>query len=101
MMPYPPSFSRTSKMAHWKLEDSVAQLISDCSELVLPRRGTLVFTCHDPAVRSGTLANLLYDCLGAADGYEIRARELALREQDFPRELPAGSIAYAMPRAPV
>ena len=88
----PPSFSRISKSRYWKLDDGVAELVTNCCSLLNPEQAVLAFTCHQPGISADMLANLVLDNLPKSS---VHSEELALTESSSGRRMPAGSLALA------
>ena len=89
----PPSFSRLSNSKSWNLEECIVEIVANCCELLSQERGTLLLTNHHFETGGQVLANLVHDAGG--DSFEVCNRELALKESDSARTLPAGFLVVA------
>lgn len=90
----PPSFSRLSKTKHWKLSESLPELVQSCSKLLHPKCAMLVFTCHDPNLTAEMIANVLGDVLPRRE-VTVQKRELSIQEASSERLMSAGSLVMA------
>lgn len=88
----PPSFGRISKAKHWRIEEIVTSLISNCFQLLNEGACSFFLTCHHAAFGPEVLFNLLADGAGSRQG-SLTARSLSVSEQDSERKLPAGYMA--------
>jgi 23S rRNA (cytosine1962-C5)-methyltransferase len=84
----PPTFGRGPKGEIFKIETDVNELIDLCSQLTIPDRSFVVFTCHTPGLLPSTLQNLFFNIFN----HPARAEELVLNDIAG-RSLPAGIIA--------
>jgi 23S rRNA (cytosine1962-C5)-methyltransferase len=88
----PPSYGHGPKGEIWKVETSLAPLLTMCGELTAASRAFLLVTCHSPGLGPVELAAMLADAVPTLDKQQIDAQPLTLAAADG-RKLPSGAAA--------
>lgn len=87
----PPHYGRGPKGEKWQFEDHIAELVQDAAKLVTER----AFVCLS-AYAIGLLPTALVNLLGALEGGDVEAGELALPEMERPDAGPVRLLSSGM-----
>jgi 23S rRNA (cytosine1962-C5)-methyltransferase len=90
----PPNFSRFGKGKSWELEDVICELLELCTALIIPVRGSLLFSSHHPALVKESIASIMLDLL--PDDYECQVASLGLQDTHG-RVLSHGGLTFCGP----
>jgi 23S rRNA (cytosine1962-C5)-methyltransferase len=88
----PPSYGHGPKGEPWKISQHLPGLLQTCQQLLSPRCGFVLITCHSPGFGPAELEALLADTLFGHCQSGARARRLHLETNDR-RRLPSGIVA--------
>lgn len=90
----PPRFGRGAKNEIWKLEDELAELVKNGSQLLTEDAAFFLLNCYTADISSLVLANIM-STLTLPKDFVTEVGELVLKETAGKRFLPAGIYARA------
>jgi 23S rRNA (cytosine1962-C5)-methyltransferase len=88
----PPAFGRGTKGELWKIEESLEELVKECSKLLAPDASFLIISGYAAGYSPLGFANII-EHIQVAHGGAVFCGEMGIQEKDSQRILPTGMYA--------